>query len=58
MDPGLALYNPSATDADALRTSLTANGIAITDFDELGTYAFADPNGIMIEISTNRPGSA
>ena len=53
----LALYNPNAKEAEALRTSLEANSIAITDFEELGTYAFADPNGVMIEIATNRPGS-
>jgi catechol 2,3-dioxygenase-like lactoylglutathione lyase family enzyme len=29
---------------------LDADGIATREFPELGTFAFSDPNGIMVEI--------
>jgi catechol 2,3-dioxygenase-like lactoylglutathione lyase family enzyme len=46
----VALYQPSTSAEAALRSRLAAREIAITTFEELGTFAFSDPNGIMVEI--------
>ena len=47
----LALYHPDASAAAALRARLKADRISFIDFAELGTYAFSDPNGVMVEIA-------
>ena len=49
----VALYLPSPAAAASLRTQLQTDGIAVIDFEELGTYAFSDPNGIMVEIAAD-----
>jgi catechol 2,3-dioxygenase-like lactoylglutathione lyase family enzyme len=51
----VALYHPDAAAAAALRTRLKAGNISVIDFAELGTYAFSDPNGVMVEIATADP---
>ena len=51
----VALYQPSTQLAADLRERLAAEGIAIFEFPELGTFGFADPNGIMVEIVSVRP---
>jgi catechol 2,3-dioxygenase-like lactoylglutathione lyase family enzyme len=52
--PGLlahvALHQPNAEAVADLRERLAADGIATREFTELGTFAFSDPNGIMVEI--------
>lgn len=50
----LALYQPNPAAATALRTRLDVDGIAVIDFEELGTYAISDPNGIMVEVAVGR----
>lgn len=50
----VALYHPSAQGVADLRERLDAEGIAIFEFPELGTFGFADPNGIMVEIVSAR----
>jgi catechol 2,3-dioxygenase-like lactoylglutathione lyase family enzyme len=46
----LALYLPDADAEQVLRQNLTAHDVEIVEFDRLGTFAFWDPNGIMVEI--------
>jgi catechol 2,3-dioxygenase-like lactoylglutathione lyase family enzyme len=46
----LALYLPDAAAEQVLRATLAAHNVEIVEFDRLGTFAFWDPNGIMIEI--------
>lgn len=53
----VALYQPNSSDTAALRARLEAEGIATIDFAELGTFAFSDPNGIMIEIVSTSDGN-
>jgi catechol 2,3-dioxygenase-like lactoylglutathione lyase family enzyme len=57
--PGLlahvALYLPSAQAVTDLQERLDAGGIDTREFPELGTFAFPDPNGIMVEIVRGRP---
>lgn len=47
----VALYQPSTQAVADLRQRLDAEGIATREFPELGTFAFSDPNGIMVEIA-------
>lgn len=47
----VALYQPCAQAVADLRERLDAAGIATREFPELGTFAFSDPNGIMVEIA-------
>jgi catechol 2,3-dioxygenase-like lactoylglutathione lyase family enzyme len=46
----LALYLPDAMAEAALRERLEQEGIEVVPFEQLGTFAFWDPNGIMVEI--------
>ena len=46
----LALYLPDSASETELRTRLAAANIETLEFDRLGTFAFWDPNGVMVEI--------
>ena len=46
----VALYLPDAPSEAELRHRLAAANIDIIEFERLGTFAFWDPNGVMVEI--------
>lgn len=46
----LALYLPDRESEIELRSRLDMANVEVTEFERLGTFAFWDPNGILVEV--------